>query len=547
MRIVVIIGCGKFVEGKEGWAIGHQHAQGWIEAFPDVVLHGVDISPENLQAFGQRFNIPPERLFASTDNLYRVLTPDYVSVCTWPRLHAPQTIEAALRGAKGIVCEKPLALNQGEILEMIEACSKRGTRLAVGHQRRFEPEFRLAKKLLHEGVIGDKWILEARVEDGWDILSWTTHWFDMANFFFDGAPLRVLAGMDHRGNRRYQHAVEDSSVVLAEYANDRQALFVTGPLNPLRAPIAVRGTDGLLVLNQHVEVFNRQGYRLHEIEPLGVPGGSFTLLFRQLVTAVEQGSPMECDVTVCAAGTEIAYAAYESARTQKAIALPLATQFAPFEILQHPPRPGLKPGRIVLLADEHFGSGGREGLRDALAESSMREIEVVDASHGLAPLALDGAAYLLLYHTQAEVSATTQAALREWVAQGKPLVLVHAALGAYPKWEEYARWAGRVWVWDKSQHPHQETVMHATTEAKKIFGWEEAWLPRDEVFIKLGDRSPCRDLISAQIPEGTFPAAWINGSLDNIGIWVPGHRRDLWTVPVMREGLLRLLETVTTK
>lgn len=546
MRTAAIIGCGKGVEGKEGWAIGHTHAQGWLAAFPDLALYGVDISKENLEAFGKRFGLPPERLFNSTDELYRTLTPDYVSVCTWPRLHAPQTIEAAERGVKGITCEKPLALNVGEIREMLEACNKAGAKLAVGHQRRLEPVFQLAKKLLHERAVGDKWVLEARVPDGWDILSWTTHWFDMANFFFDAVPTRVLAGMDHHGNRRYQHAVEENSVVFAEYPGDRQAIFVTGPPNPNGAQIVIRGTEGLLRVTDNVEVFNRQGYRLHEPEaPL--PGGSFALLFRQLVAAVEEGKPMECSAEVCAAGTELAYAAYESALTRKAVAFPVTTQFAPFEILQHPPKPALKPGRIMLLADEHFGSGGREGIRDALAEVTGREIITIDAARGITAADLEEAAYLLLYHTQAEANATTQSTLRDWVGRSQPLVLVHAALGAYPKWEEYAQWAGRVWVWNESQHPHQESILRTSAEGGKIFGWAEAWLPHDEVFIKLGERSPCRDLFSVEIPEGTFPAAWINERQANIGVWVPGHRNDLWTVPVMREGIIRLLQAVTVK
>ncbi len=489
MRTAVVIGCGKSVEGKVGWAIGHNHAQAWLAAYPDVALYGVDISAENLEAFGKRFSLPSERLFTSTDALYQALTPNYVSICTWPRLHAPQTIEAAQRGAKGIICEKPLALNMGEIREMLDACQKAGVKLAIGHQRRLEPEFQLAKKLLHEGAIGKGWILEGRVADGWDILSWTTHWFDMANYFFDAAPTRVLAGMDHRGNRRYQHAVEDSSVVLAEYADGRQALFVTGPPNPGSAPIVIRGTEGLLTVGSEVEVFNRKGYQLHKPEPLDVPGGSFTLVCRQLVAAVEQGTPMDCDAKDCVAGTEAAYAAYESARTQKAVSLPVTTQFAPFEILQHPPKPALRPGRIVLLADEHFGSGGRDGLRDALAETTGREIAIIDAAQGITSVDLEETAYLLLYHTHVEASPSTQEALKEWVGRGHPLVLVHAALGAYPKWDEYARWAGRIWDWNESRHPYQESVLRTTTEGGKILGWEEAWLPRDEVFIQLGERS----------------------------------------------------------
>lgn len=540
-----MIGCGKSVGGKEGHAIGHAHALGWLESGPDVLLHGVDISQENLTAFGQRFNVPSERLFTSTDQLYATLTPDYVSICTWPKLHAPQTIEAALHRAKGIVCEKPLALNAGEISSMLEACRHAGTRLAVGHQRRLEPLFQQTKRLLQQGAIGEKWVLEARVAEGWDILSWTTHWFDMANFFFESVPLRVLAGMDHRGHRRYQHAVEDSSVVFAEYPNERQATFITGPDNPLGTSIVIRGTEGFLTLAHNIEVFNRKGYTTHEIQPLQNPGGSFALLMRQLIAAVEEGKPMDCDAEICSAATEVAYAAYESARTQKKISLPLQTLFAPFEILQHSAHAALPSGTIALLADEHFNSHGREGIADALAEATGREIKKLDATNGITSANLNSAACLLLYHTQTEASNETQKALSDWVTSGKPLLLVHAALGAYPDWKQYGLWAGRVWDWSLSEHPYQECILRPTPEGRPIFGWEEAWLPKDEVFVKLSERSRCRDLLTVDIPEGRFPAAWISFDHPNVGVWVPGHRGDIWSVPVMRDGLVLLMQTIT--
>ena len=64
MKTAAVIGCGKYREGdKHGWAIGHAHAQGFVDAFPGVELCGVDIDPENLASFGKRFGVPDERLF----------------------------------------------------------------------------------------------------------------------------------------------------------------------------------------------------------------------------------------------------------------------------------------------------------------------------------------------------------------------------------------------------------------------------------------------------------------------------------------------------
>ncbi len=229
---------------------------------------------------------------------------------------------------------------------------------------------------------------------------------------------------------------------------------------------------------------------------------------------------MRCES--CAAGTEVAYAAYESARTRKTVSLPLQTQFAPFEILQHPARPALNSGQIVFFWPMNISA---EAVEKAFTKHWRKPPD--GKSKPLRPLAESPPPIWrerpICYFTtpQGEASAETQTALREWVARGKPLLIVHAALGAYPQWEEFARWAGRVWVWNESNHPYQESLLRTSVEGGRILGWEEAWLPRDEVFIKLGQRSPCLDLATVQIPEGTFPAAWIT---KNIPTSAPGCR-----------------------
>jgi len=62
-RLAAVIGCGKFNPGKEGWAIGHAHADGYKKADPGIRLRGVDPNPENLAAFGQQLGVPPGIFF----------------------------------------------------------------------------------------------------------------------------------------------------------------------------------------------------------------------------------------------------------------------------------------------------------------------------------------------------------------------------------------------------------------------------------------------------------------------------------------------------
>ena len=71
-------------------------------------------------------------------DLYAAHKPDVVSICTWPRLHRPMTLETVKAGVRGIVCEKPLALDGSEVREMLAACRKADAKLAVAHPRAHE-------------------------------------------------------------------------------------------------------------------------------------------------------------------------------------------------------------------------------------------------------------------------------------------------------------------------------------------------------------------------------------------------------------------------
>ena len=79
---------------------------------------------------------------------------DVVSICTWHKLHAPMTIAACARRPKAILCEKPMAINMGECDEMMIAARRNDVKLAIAHQRRFNPVWTDARNLIAEGAIG---------------------------------------------------------------------------------------------------------------------------------------------------------------------------------------------------------------------------------------------------------------------------------------------------------------------------------------------------------------------------------------------------------
>lgn len=541
---VAVIGTGKRSTGKEGWAIGHAHGLGWLNCGFDVRLHGVDLSPENLAAFGERFHLPASQLFTSTDAFYAAVKADFVSICTWPALHAPMVIDAANRGVRGVLCEKPLALDLGEMKQMRRVCADKGTRLAVAHQRRYELRYQSAHRLLREGAIGPApWVVECRVGDDWDILSWTVHWFDMVNFLLGAAPKWVLAGGDVTGQRRYQHAVENASVIFADYAGDHQAIFVTGPSG---YGITIRGSAGMMQVEPELKLWNESGFS----KPVASAKEfhlSYAALMKELVQGAGNETPILCGIENCFAATEFAYAAHESMRTQRKVALPLTTQFAPLEVMTR----GTKPrtlGHVVLVADVHHfeadtGQSGRDGLVEAVQALQPASFKLVKAEEReLRPEDLVGADLLLIYHTQRQSTPAARQALEQWVGAGKPLVILHCGIGAYSDWQTFRDWSGLYWVWGDekaprhSGHPHEPSVIEITDPSFNV-PWSEAWLPKDEVYIDLGQAKDVRMLATARRGAHVSPAAWQSTVHPNIAVWAPGHRADIWRIESMRQGL----------
>lgn len=556
IQTAAIIGCGKGQREQgamTGFSVGRNHARSWKKAIEGIDLIAVDIVEENLKAFAEEFEIPAERCFLSTEAMYEALTPDVVSIGTWPALHCPQTIEAARAGVKAIVCEKPMALDVLQINEMIAACKRNNVNLNIAHQRRYEGIFVKMAEVVQSGRIGDRWVGQFRVGDGWDILSWTTHWFDMAAYLFDSKATHVLAGVNHQGSRRYNHAVEDASVVFTEFEGGHQGLFVTGP-DEVLPMISISGRDGEIRLDKGgLAVYSRDGFE--HVEAPGDHIGGYVGLFRDVNRVVAgEIEHTRCDASLSADGTRIAYAVHESARTQKTIELAkFQAQYAPLEVLQHPAQNKRDYGRVVVIADNHHeekstGLSGRDGLVAGLKTAGVTDLTVIKAEdEPLRPAHLAEADMLVIYHTRRTADAETEQALTAWLDSGKPLVVSHCGIGAYDL-PAYREAIGRCWVWQRddplfeehgaSGHPHEPCDIVVQDSSKFMPGWDQAWLPTDEVYVQLCQTAEVNELAEAVMPDGTrVPLAWQSVANPQVVVWGPGHRPDIWDLPAMSDGL----------
>lgn len=103
------------------------------------------------RSFASEFDIPHavgsyEELAASTDI-------DAVYIATPHNFHHEQTL-LFLRAGKHVLCEKPIAVNQGQLEAMIELANERGLLLMEAMWSYFLPAFRRLHQLLTKGEFG---------------------------------------------------------------------------------------------------------------------------------------------------------------------------------------------------------------------------------------------------------------------------------------------------------------------------------------------------------------------------------------------------------
>jgi predicted dehydrogenase len=78
---------------------------------------------------------------------------DLISIVTPPALHCEMTL-AALEQGKAVLCEKPMAMNAHEALQMTERAREAGVLALIDHELRFLKSRRTMRAMLHSGAIG---------------------------------------------------------------------------------------------------------------------------------------------------------------------------------------------------------------------------------------------------------------------------------------------------------------------------------------------------------------------------------------------------------
>ena len=108
-------------------------------------------NPEKAEPLAIKYNIP--KLYSHYDAVIEDKQVDVVYVPLPNHLHKEWAINA-LNAGKHVLCEKPLACNAAEAMEMAAVASKNGLHLMEALMYRFHPRSRAIHKMVSQGKIG---------------------------------------------------------------------------------------------------------------------------------------------------------------------------------------------------------------------------------------------------------------------------------------------------------------------------------------------------------------------------------------------------------
>ena len=220
-------------------------------------------TPQNARAAAEARNVP--KVYETWAELLDDPAVEILDIA-FPPDQQPDIIREAVKRPhiKGILAQKPLAMNYQDAKEVVDLCKQAGKKLAVNQNMRYDQSMRALKTLLNRGVLGEPVLatIEMRAIPHWQpflrdynrlsFLNMSIHHLDIYRYLF-GDPERVLASARTDPRTQFEHT-DGITLYILEYENGFRATgwddVWTGPvregsLGDIYIKWRVEGTEGL--------------------------------------------------------------------------------------------------------------------------------------------------------------------------------------------------------------------------------------------------------------------------------------------------------------
>jgi len=146
---IAVLGAGK---------MGQIHCES-IAATPGLRLVGASSnSAERLAEIQKKLSVAT---YPSHEMLLRDAAAQWVVISTTTDKHKEWALKALAAG-KELIVEKPIALSFSDARQILEEGRKRNLRVTVFQNRRWDNDFRLVRKIIRQGRLGETYRLESR-------------------------------------------------------------------------------------------------------------------------------------------------------------------------------------------------------------------------------------------------------------------------------------------------------------------------------------------------------------------------------------------------
>lgn len=330
------------------------HAQALAACEGAETLAVASPTPGNARRLAELHNIPNH--FEDHRQLLAMPDIDMVVIAVPNDLHCAITLDAAAAG-KHVVVEKPLCLNLSEADRMIEACRRAGVKLMYAEELCFTPKYQRLKALLDEGALGRANLLKhSEKHDGphaahfWDItrsgggvtMDMGCHSIEFFRWMLGRPPIKSVYAQMSTQVHGDKTRGEDMAILILEFDGGATAISEVSWTKPggMDDRAEVHGSTGVayadLLHGNAIEAYSRDGYG-YAVEKSGsTKGWSFPLYeeawnygfygeIAHFVDCVRSARQPLVSGEDGRAVLEAVFAAYESARTGRKVALPFAS------------------------------------------------------------------------------------------------------------------------------------------------------------------------------------------------------------------------------
>jgi predicted dehydrogenase len=221
------------------------------------------------QANAREYSIP--RVFGSPDALCGSPEIDAVFVVSPDAFHLDHVLLAARHG-KHVLCEKPLAMNAGQVEQMLEAAERAHVRLGVAQNMRYNLAVQRMREWIAEGRIGKPtlaqaqfaysaagspraWIYDPALALGGPIGDVGVHCIDALRFVLGGdasSHITAVSALAHADAASGE--VESHAVVGLDFASGAMGSVSVTTRSAYRTLMEVTGETGVIVCENGLTV-----------------------------------------------------------------------------------------------------------------------------------------------------------------------------------------------------------------------------------------------------------------------------------------------------